>query len=273
MGKVFGWEEVNQGLVPNLESGFGEVNEKLKFHISNFDGIIAATLCGSFLTGKHSIRSDMDCVLVYSEDEQAETIYFLQELVQLASTFYVPLELVAIRRDIAMTPHHPLQATFLEHIALSTRKGGGIKGNVVGCFVSPNRTMKDETTNYIIAKIRKLEKGWVTLPMMGYEEYHRYLSKLLDAPMHIARKVCRTKGIEFGQDDSKSSVCKRYTEVSKQDEYGMLLELVELDGFYSRELNSQLADPCFQSYENLLKKLEREIPRVLEFAHKNLHLL
>lgn len=273
MGKVFSWEDVKKGSVPNLESGFGAVKKYIESQINNFAGITAAVLCGSFLTGKHTIRSDMDCVLVYSEDEQSECIRFFQELIQQAGTYHVPLELVAIRRDIALTPHHPLQATFLEHIALSARKGGTIKGDVVSSFVAPGRTMKDETINYIIAKIRKLEKGWVILPMMGSDEYHRYLSKLLDAPVHIARKVCRAKGINFGNDDSKSSVVRRYGEVSRGREYGMIMELIELDAHYSRELCRHIEDPNQRSYEDLLKKVEREIPTVRDFAYKNLQLL
>ena len=272
MGKVFGQEEVRLKMVPDLEKGFGLVSEHLRSRIGKFQGILAATLCGSFLYGKHSIRSDIDCVLIYSKESQAECISFFQDLIRFADTHHVPLELVATRSDIAITPYHTIQTAFLEHIDLCERKGGNIKGDVVSSFMNPYKAIREETIDYIISRIRKLEKGWVNLPTMGEEEYRRFLSKVLDAPMHIARRVCRAKNVDFGSDDSKSSVIKQYQQVVFSEEHAMLLEMIELDGFYTSELEGHLVDFRRSSYTGLLKKLENVIPVVLEFAYRNLQL-
>ena len=273
MGKVFTWEDVCTERVPDTEKDFYAVSNDLKFRINEFDGISAAVFCGSFLAGQHSMRSDLDCVLVYSEKKQDECFCFFQSLIEFAEKHYVPLELVVVRKDVALTLYHPLQKTFLEHVVLSAGKGGIIKGNIVQSFKQPDRNIRDETISYIISKIRKFEKGWIGLPFFSDDERYRFLSKILDCPMHIARKMCRTKGVEFRHDDSKSSVIKHYHEVCKKDEYDLLKELVNFDSYYSKELKAHLAKPNFFGYHALLKEIESLIPVVLEFSHKNLRLI
>ena len=92
MGRIFSWEEIEQGKVPRLES-FKEVTQKLRKELASNRKVVAALLCGSALRGDYSMRSDIDCFVIYSD---GVVFSDLRKLVAYAKRLSVPLEMIPV---------------------------------------------------------------------------------------------------------------------------------------------------------------------------------
>ena len=64
MGRVFSWQEINSGQIPDLSS-FDSVGNLLREELTACPAVLGALICGSFLRGDHNLRSDIDCVVLY----------------------------------------------------------------------------------------------------------------------------------------------------------------------------------------------------------------
>ena len=238
MGRVFTWEDVVEKRVPNTEHSFNIVGKHVRESIKNFDVITDAGFLGTFIFGKHSIRSDIDCVLVFSEKNQRECISFFQQLNLVANNYHVPLELRAIPQDIASSPYHTMHTSYLNHIRRAMHQGGTIKGNIVEAFKKPEKTIREEAVSYIERKISMLRNNLHKRSVLSCEKYHHLLTKSLEAPLHIARKICEVYGVDFGDDDSRLRVVEEYYAACRELYYlhNNLLNFIYLDNDYTKEL-------------------------------------
>lgn len=269
MGKVFSWEDVQQKHIPNLSS-FDVIGDKLKEELSKHSFINGALMCGSFLKGDHNRRSDIDCVVLYDFNCRKEAVELFQKLNAFSESLYVPLELIPLDTELAGTPYHHLTSAFIDHLNLSSKNGGVIKQNPMD-FVCPIPiSFVEDTRSYLINKIRKLEKGSISLNSFSNERLYAFLDKALALPIYAARKMIRCHGRQFINGDSKKEVLRIYPSISVNKVQALLEDLVSADLYYSELLNKQLLYPDTNAYKKGIEEIKKIIPLVLDFARLNL---
>lgn len=268
MGKVYSWEEINSNQVPYL-SDYIKVGDMLKKKLSESPVIMGALLCGSFLRGDHNIRSDIDCVVIYNWEERQNAMELFQELNMFASGFKIPLELIPLDTELAQTSYHPIPSTFLEHLRISAEDSGTIKKSPIELIKPSPMTFVEDTNLYLINKIRKLEKGTITLLTDSAERLYFFLQKVLELPSYTARKVLRCHGETFSHGDSNFEVLRMYAELGLDKENKILQEVTELNRQYSQVLGRR-TNQSEVEYTKIIDEIKNIIPVVLDFARLNL---
>jgi hypothetical protein len=268
MGRIFSWPEVEARQIPELAS-FEMVGNVFRSLLVTCPEVVAALFCGSFIRGDHNIRSDIDCVILYEAKGRAEAVALLRELLVFARGLFVPVEMIPLSVELAATPHHHLAPTFLEHLSLSAMNGGVIKANPVPLICPRQTTFVEDTRDYLIHKMRKLEKGMVTIPVVSTERLFLFLQKVLDLPIYVARKLLRCHGIPL-ETDSKQEVLRLYPTLGITPAIAILEEVTRMDRVYSATLESQSRRPDEQRYREVIENLLTIIPNVLDFAQYNL---
>src|SRR4030042_353606 len=191
MGRVFSWQEIESGQIPELKN-FDLVGEMLRKELSICPAIIGALICGSFLRRDHNRRSDIDCVVLYEWKKRQAAENVLRELAQISSDLNVPLEFVPVDSELAQTPLHHLESTFIDHLIISSRdKAGIIKMNPVSILSFEPSLFIQDTKAYLINKVRRFDKGSINLPVMPSDQLYRLLQKAVEFPVYAARKILR----------------------------------------------------------------------------------
>lgn len=274
MGRVFSYADIVSGRFPNL-CDFDKLGRELQFQIKHFDPITDAVFLGSYVSGGYSIRSDFDCIVIYDLNYEDAVIEFINSLHAIANSFKIPLKLKPIDNLSALSGVHSMQTVYLDHIIRCIKRGGNVKGDVIGMFRRPNRSKEEEALDYLIHKIDFFSIGWSEISILSSEKLFYLLSKALEFPVHIARKMCEIYGCDFSNDDSKKQVIKEYPRVFDDELKNVFLDLVNLDRAYSRELERQIeiSDDDPERYTLAIRRIKYAIPKILDFARKNADLL
>lgn len=266
MGQVFTWDALQRGHVPRLES-FVEVVETLRRELSDVSSIPGALVCGSVVRGDHTIRSDIDCFVIYEEAQEHEAFEYMQQATAFAASKYVPLGFIPCDTLLAKTRMHHVGGSFLRHLEKSVEAGGLLKGNPLAEVVHSLRE-RDELEAYLRVKMYNLQEAWSQVRTFSDERTASYLKKLLEAPLHIARKTLAH--IEPLSRDSKSYIQNRYRGVMPRELSLQLDYLVSKDEIYTLELKRAVNAPKEESYRQLLEHLVGQSETVLQFIRSNL---
>lgn len=269
MGKVFTFDEIKHKCVPELGS-FNFVLDELKDWLSKSPAIIGAIICGSAVTAvKFNRRSDIDCVVIHRQDMTREAVEVYQNLQQFAAKRFVPLELITFD-DLTVRQHrnHLFSCTFGRHLARSANKGGIIKTNPLpdSCLFCASRN--SDIVNYLCHKLETISKGLNRMPIMDEAELCRFLQKVLEAPIHIARKMLELNNRLV--DDSKQAVRGIYLSTATQKEKDYFQVLCDFDKDYSEELEAQLESIEPTRYQNQLDLLKNAAYLCHDFIRINL---
>ena len=95
MGKVFTWEEVRSANVPHLES-FDEMGELLRRELEDSSVVVSALILGSFLRRDHSVRSDIDTLVMYPLERRTDAVVLMRSLKARAKQLSVPIEFISL---------------------------------------------------------------------------------------------------------------------------------------------------------------------------------
>lgn len=272
MGKVFSWEEVRSGSIPCLES-FDEMGELLKRELEDSPVVASALLLGSFLRRDHSVRSDIDTLVIYPLEQRTEAVALLRDLKARAKRLYVPIEFISLDVELAMTPDHHIASTFLEHFRMAARDGGVVKQDPFSMIHSNCDGFREDTRGYLIHKMRTFEKGEISLPTASEERVLQTIEKALQLPVYAARKMLRCFDVEMLHGDSKAEVARLYPSLGIAGTADILAEIREMDLVYTTSLSQQLVCPDRVEYDRVVETLKSAIPLALEFARKNLFAL
>jgi len=272
MGRVFTWEEVKSGSIPRLES-FDEVGDLLKRELKDSSIVVSALILGSFLRRDHSVRSDIDTLVMYPLERRTEAVTFLRGLKARAKHLHVPVEFISLDIELAMTPDHHIASTFLEHFRMATRDGGIVKQDPLTLIHSNRDGFRDDTRGYLIHKMRTFEKGEISLLTASEERVFQTIEKALQLPVYVARKMLRCFDVEMPQGDSKAEVARLYPSLGINGATDILSEIREMDRSYTSSLFQQFTCPNKVKYEQVIESLKSAIPLALEFARKNLFVL
>lgn len=265
MGMVFSWGDVLTRKIPSLE-GFSWAVENARKMFAEDDSIVGAIVCGSVIRGDHNRRSDVDVFVLYDPELQEEAFRCMQKVTREAFGKYVPLVCLPCDTRIATTRMHHAGASFRQHLERSAIAGGLLKGNPLA-FLADSVPDRLELESYLRVKFYNLQEAWSTAVTFSEERRMMYLKKLIEAPMHVARKVLAHRGFLDG--DSKMRVRELYREriprLARQFE-----GFIRLDEVYSAELENQLREPDAHAYFRLLDIIAFSSEEVLDFIRANL---
>lgn len=261
MGKVFMWEEIKNGMIPELNS-FERVVTEIKSRLEDAP-LIGGVICGSVNYGHHNVRSDIDCLVLYPEEAKPEMVNVLLSLTEFAEELYVPIDFIQVTPELAQTSIQNISPSMAQHIQGSTKNGGLIKTNPFARMTLHHLDDRLEAINWIRQKIRRLDEG--AIHRYPPREETQYLQKLLEAPIHGTRKLLLTNG--GFENDSKTAV------VGLTEEYfpelaDDLRHFGTVDRFYTEKLLAQIKFPDEDEYKKTLSTVRAEGERLSQYLKK-----
>lgn len=274
MGQVFSLADYTRKRIPRAPSAHDEVLEQVRdVLVRGREGVVvAASFIGScaYPDCVLTARSDVDVVVVYRQIGQRMMMQSAAGLVADAARNHVPLSIGMVSQELAATAHHHMVGTVRSHLARVASHGASIVGDVTA-LLSPGPTLRDELAAYTTAKLRKLQEGIVRYQVSTDRERSRLLQKLLEAPIHVARK--HLEYLEYlGNDDSKSVVISEYSARMPQELVSLFKDAIESDAWYDEQLRHRLRHYNPDAYGNLLGLLadEQRAYRTLPFLEETL---
>lgn len=266
MGQVFTWDTVRHGRVPLLVS-FTEVVAALRQEIIEVPSILSALVCGSVIRGDHTVRSDIDCLVVYDHGREDEAFRYMQKATSYAAAKHVPLGFIPCDLLLAGTRMHHVGTSFRQHLEKSVEVGGLLKGDPLAHFANSS-PVQEELESYMRVKMYSLQEAWSQVDTFSDERAAAYLRKLLEAPLHIARKTLAYR--EQLAADSKVYILQRYAETMPPEMANQLELLTTIDKWYTQELLAAVNAPEEGSYRTILQFLRAMSGEVLKFIRSNL---
>jgi len=266
MGRVFTWKEVLEHRIPEL-SHFPLVVAELKKTIEQESGIIGGVLCGSVLDNSFTERSDIDCVLVYDHAKFKHVMESLKTVVSLSNKLHIPLQLIPVDADAAEQQRHNISLGFGWHLMRASQSGGVIKENIVHRLKMNLNSQHQEVSDYLGHKLARMTKGLVKMRSMGWYELHQFLQKVLEAPMHIARKLMQTN--PNIRDLPAKEVMRHYLRTAQNQKSTLFIGLTGLDGEYTTVLKAQIQRPNGGQYGDIIERIKAAAWDVHEFIRLN----
>lgn len=267
MGRIFTFKQVLEDCVPRMDD-FSKVVQKIKSEFDDDKSVLGAVLCGSFALGNHNPRSDLDCLLIYQPNRFSPIEYQLQSINSFAESFNVRVEFIPIEKEVAEKSLHAIGHSFFAHIERSLKSGGLVKKNPLPFIKLRKSDPRVEVLRYLINKMHSLNKGLARMNTMEETELCRFLQKVLEAPIHVARKMLWLTGKKL-RDDSRKEIVVCYSKMMtdrliKQP----FSELVRIDNFYSE----QLAEGNLSSkrcHEDMISMISENAYQSLDFVRSN----
>ena len=103
---------------------------------------------------------------------------------------------------------------------------------------------------------------------MEGNELHRFLQKVLEAPINIARKILWLHGVEM-PNDSKLEVSRHYPNVATPRAVELFEGIIGVDHRYTKELLSQLQNSEEPNYSEMIEAIKEIAFDTLEFVGLN----
>jgi len=266
MGQVFTWDSIRTGKIPKQES-FHHVATMLRETLSTEPSVASALLFGSVVRGDFNIRSDIDCVVIYQTEREGWAMNAMHEVDRLAHVLHVPINFTPCDTVLAETRLHHLGTSFVRHLQASINAGGLIKGNLVD-LLAPTIPATQEIESYIKMKMYSMQESLAQMMSFSEERRVAFLKKALEASTHVARKMLIYEGTLRG--DSKKEVQERYRATMPTNLAEQFDRLLSLDYSYSVDLDIQREEPNQDKYEKVLNRLQRQLPKVLQFLRSNI---
>ncbi len=270
MGRVFSADDLWKRKILML-SDFDEVSHEVKERLSACDGVIGGLMFGSVLWKHYTKRSDLDCLVLYDSClVRINPNQLFLELNKFAAGFYVPLQLIGIDVAIAQVGLSDVGPSFFTHLQLAVNYGGIIKKNPLPFFKPPAMSFAEDAREYLRRKWRKMQNGVNSLLTLQTCDLFRFLQKVLEAPIHIARKMLHVSSVLM-ETDSKQEVIAHYSKIASAKELELFEKIVGIDSEYSAELDRQWKNfDIKSSYKKMIDKIKATAYDTLEFTKLNL---
>ena len=265
MGKVFTWKEVVRKRVPQLED-FVLTIDLLRKAFAPEGSIVGAVAFGSAVRGDYDLRSDIDCFVLYDRAQEYEAFEVMQSVTMMANLRRVPLTCVPCDTLVSATRMHHIGSSLRKHLEVSSRIGGLLKGDPLR-HIANVRSREEEVEEYLRFKLYGIQEASGAARTFSEERFVSYLKKLLEAPMHVARKVLVHRKLLEG--DSKREVFASYVKYMGRELSDHLERLISLDALYTEELREQLRCPHEKGYRMMLQKISSGSEDVISFVRAN----
>ncbi|KKW18461.1 MAG: hypothetical protein UY60_C0011G0018 [Parcubacteria group bacterium GW2011_GWB1_50_9] len=272
MGRVFSWGEIVRKEVPHIKD-FGHMCEEIRHELSRIDGVLGAVLFGSALNERFMERSDIDCLLVYDGMERPALTEVLHQLQASARKRHIPLEFIPVDEVSAREGIHTIGPSFAWHLEQAVKTHLVIKADPLRFIrlsdsANSQSARVEDVLGYLRRKILRFDQGIVELPVMAENEYFHFLRKILESPIHVARKVLWLSVPNLSS-DSKAHVIRCYPDIVPSPLRGIFQTLLSMDSDYSREVLAELREPHEGRYIVALETIAKRAFWAFEFARAN----
>src|SRR5665213_1540234 len=265
MGRIFSYQEVAAGQVPNSED----------FELARDTFIEAASECididGSFVYGSVAIgaanrRSDFDSFVALAEDcpRSYSAAKFIVQCVREKTGYNIPILPVVHPRSALEIGHHDLDRFFGQHLSSSYRV---VEGNDPAEYISfPDQPARDVLADYLFQKKRRLTNTYTSTDPLDVEEGG--LQRMLELPPAVGRKtlqaLAETGIIDEAVERSADKAAVLTASRSLFEQHGLAQGfdvLVSTNKDYDDLLDETLAgDVDKDTYEDMLRNLHSRLP-------------
>lgn len=268
MSRVFSWDDVRDKRIPSLDA-FPRVLKVLRENLPSVPGFCGAIACGSVLWNAHSSQSDLDCFIVYDEEQREDCMVALHQLSCRAAVDFVPLEFIPLDREVARTPLHHIDSMFYGHLHTAAQHGGIIGKNPLKEMTTEQRQpMRRDLEDYLRYKLREYEHACARV-FPDEEDRIRFLGKVLSDPIHVARRLLQWKGLLDGP-GLRGQILDSYACCPSLPPIGLLRQIMNVGTDYTRHLATQQRSPDEGTYSAMLNRIEMHTPIAFQFIRNAL---
>ncbi|MDP2649277.1 MAG: nucleotidyltransferase domain-containing protein [bacterium] len=270
MGKVYGWQEIEQKQVPEPTDFIAA--KQLLMHV--LDGYVrrgqlyGAMVYGSVAKGTPSRRSDFDLLIIPENSAiLSELGLVFEELKQVTK---VGVEPHCILRSAAERGDHTIDTLFMHHFLILPEDQRSIVGrDPVGILTGNGIPGVYAYRSYLDNKMRNFSKA----PMERKEDkIYENVQRALEAPINIGRRTLQALH-HIGQftmvRDGKEAIVNNFRQIFDGTDLLPDFEvLLSMDREYSSVLDHALNDQVSEEeYREYISKVWREgIPRALSWT-------
>src|SRR3990167_3817535 len=272
MGRVFSWGEIVRKEVPKIED-FSRVCEEIRHELLRTGGVLGAVLFGSAVGARFMERSEVDCLLVYDGMHRAALTEALHRLQASARKRNIPIGFVPVDDVSARVGLHTIGPSFAYHLELAAKALGVIKASPLTFIRLPDSANSqsarvEDVLGYLRRKILRFDQGIVELPVMAENEYFHFLRKILESPIHVARKVLWLSVPNLSS-DSKAHVIRCCPDIVPSPLREIFQTFLSMDSDYSGEVLAELGEPHEGRYIVALETIAKRAFWAFEFARAN----
>ena len=276
MGRVFSYQEIETGQVPNQET--------FKLAKSLFAGLVEVNIGSGYLDGSFiygsvaidtaNIRSDFDSFIAL-RDGKYESYRAAKEIIQclLSETGHtIPVLPIVQTKEALVTGRHEIDRFFGQHLRSNYRI---IQGNDPATYITfREQSAGDILATYLFQKKRRLANAYTSADPLNVVEGG--LQRMLELPSAIGRKALQAlteiglmpKVVEKSAD--KVAVLGKSRQL--MEDYGLLDgfdRLVRVNQSYDDLLADTLKGRVDQnSYEDGIKSLHAELPYAINWIEE-----
>ncbi len=267
MGRFFTTDEVLAKHVPTLGSFYSVVRD-LKKTVLQDDQILAAMVYGSSAYGSQNIRSDIDCLIIYDWSQRPTAT--INALRRRAAVEHIQLNITCQDNKFTEPALTHIRPIFLDHLK-KVPQHMILKGDPLGFFHQGEQNRVADVLEYIRSKVRMFEELEL---VPDRHDYTRKLQKMMDTPVHVARKILYLICPERMTTDHKLYVGSMYSAVEElPNEAGSLLRsILGIDAHYTRILEDTVRTEYSEYYDahgEALLEVEHQYDRCFEFVRSN----
>lgn len=265
MGRVYTWQNLQEGNVPEMHAMdyvIRYMSRVLETMLpADRDLITGAVVCGSISRKDGwAMRADVDCFVLYRHQHEKTVFTHLQDVVLHAKLMHVPVSFIPCDTKLAETSFHHVGETFREHLQQSVDRGHLVFADPLD-GLAPGAERYEEVSGYMRVKLYSLQEAHTKRTIFTPEEEVRYLQKMLEAPMHVARKMLAV--FDCLEYDGKQAVLEQYEGFFPAKLAHSLQLLIALDDEYSAVLLQQVRRLGKPVDARELREIEREYRHIL----------
>ncbi len=257
MGRILSSLEVAKSQVPNQEK-FAEAQAIVRERCLIEGGVKAALLFGSAVYGAGGLRSDLDVVMVSTD---ADLSIVRGRVASLADGFMrhysVPLSVQLVAVDQLERGLHTLTGPLVMHLRRAAEhEHTKVKGDVLQ-WLPPPRITHQDVLEYVVSKHHSLQESLLRADRWQEPLLCRLLQKVVEAPLHVARRQLDLAGV-LGTDDRSQVVTDLYGKTMPDSFRLAFAAAHEANHFYDVQLQRHLLHFSREAYLQVLRRLHDE---------------
>lgn len=273
MGKIFTFDEIENGLVPNPDkfaTAKIQVIDSLRQLVTTGE-VVGAIVFGSVAKGSPSERSDFDLLVITPQEPVNNHISEIMSAV--FNDTNVAIEPIIIPEGLARRGMHTIDESFAIHIKQIPTETNLVGKNPSEVLVPFNLPLLKVHEQYLAQKLRRLREGMFTRSKVDRQ---RVLQRALEAPVNTGRRTLqalhRLGATEMTLlDDGKPYVINLFREVFGNtplvDDFNLILQQ---DARYTQLLKDTLnGNVGRDEYDRELNNLSNKaIPTALRWGNE-----
>jgi predicted nucleotidyltransferase len=259
MGKVYSWEAINNGGIPEL-SGYGKAKENLIGNLNDLsqkEVIFGAKIFGSVAKNSYSIRSDLDVLILANTSEVNSELDSIFKNIFLETKVEVKSQLIYSKS--AEISGHTIDPSFYKHLQRIPNLDNIAGQDPLIKLKANNENIVDNCQRYLARKIKSISENYFVRSNKALPENNTELLKnaqrILESPINSGRKILAAseslKIFKPDEDnDGKMVILRNFRKFFEENEqiistfnklllrdseYSALLKEIEYQGRYQKD--------------------------------------